>query len=139
MERKNLLKSILVILLSLMLFLSFADLVYATDTDSDDTFSWEDVNVVNSADENSTENTNATNSTNSTNDTNSNTSENLLNSVSNNTTNNVNSSNTANNVVSTNTLAYTGSGNTGIIAIVVVLGVFITIFSYMKVKEYKNI
>ena len=57
----------------------------------------------------------------------------------NNTSRNTNTNRTTNNV-SSNALANTGSGHTGgIIAIALVVGVFVSVYSYRKFSEYKNI
>lgn len=145
MERKNLLKSIIVIGLSLILVLSFASYVLADDTNTD--FDWDDAEIVggnNVTGNNVTGNTagNTTNNVSGNNTNNTNNSGNLLNSVGTNTSNNSRNNTTnrvGNNVVSSNSLAYTGSENGGIIAIIAVAGAIVTIYSYMKIKEYKNI
>ena len=51
-----------------------------------------------------------------------------------NTTRTSNTSNTSNTAI-----PYTGSESTGIIALVVVIGLIVSVYSYKKVNEYKNV
>lgn len=134
MERKNLLKSIIVIGLSLILVVSFTNFVFA-----DDDFDWDNATLVGGNETNNSVDNTLKNSTDNTlgNTAGNTTGNQLLNNVANNVANNT-SKNTTNNV-SSNSLAYTGSENGGIIAIIAVAGVVVTIYSYMKIKEYKNI
>lgn len=144
MKKSSLFKITIVLGLSLMVIMSLTNLVLAT---SDDEFDWnnavvvnstdDDTNTTNTADDNTTntadDNTTNTTGTNSTNDTNSTNGTNISNSVANNVSNNT--SNT-----STNDLADTGIGNTNmIIALVVVVGLGVAIYSYKRIKEYNNV
>jgi predicted PurR-regulated permease PerM len=131
MERKNLLKSIVVMVLSLILIVAFANFALA-----DDDFDWDQAAVVgNNVVDNGTGNNVINNVVNNV------VSNNTMNSqISNNSNNSTNNTTTSNkNNVSSNSLAYTGSENTGIIVLIAVAGAIVTVYSFTKIKEYKNI
>lgn len=133
---KNLVKSIVVIGLSLMLICGFTNYVSA-----DNNVDWEDPGVVGG----NITNTNPNSTNINTSNTNSNSNNNGITNTNTgsvntngNTNNNINNTNT--NSKSSNSLAYTGSeGVNGVVAIAVVLGAFVAIYSFRKIQDYKNI
>ena len=132
---KNLLKSIIVMGLSLVLIATLTNYVFAADENN--TVDWADAAYVNSNNANTSSN-NTLNTTGGNNTSNTN-SLNTVNNASRNTNTNRSANNT-NNSVSTNALADTGSGHTGgIIAIALVIGVFVSVYSYKKFSDYRNI
>ena len=138
MKRKSLLKLSVVIGLSIMLVLTFAKFTLAAD------FDWENATVT-------TENTAGNTPTNTETNTAGNNVVNPTGNVVDNsvypTSNNVvtnNTTNTANTVNTTNTsneaMPYTGIEDTNtIVALIAVTGVVVAIYSYRKIKEYKNV
>lgn len=129
---KNLLKSFVVILLSMMLICGFAGHVFA-----DSNIDWDDPGIVGGT--NTSNNTTNTNLSNNTNLNSVNTNTNISNS--NNNTNNTNTSaNVNNNSKASNELAYTGIESVnGIVAVIAVLGAFVAVYSFRKIQDYKNI
>lgn len=132
---KNLLKSFVVILLSMMLICGFAGHVFA-----DSNIDWDDPGIVGGT--NTSNNTTNTNLSNNTNLNSVNTNTNISNS--NNNTNNTNNTNTSanvnNNSKASNELAYTGIESVnGIVAVIAVLGAFVAVYSFRKIQDYKNI
>lgn len=129
---KNLLKSFVVILLSMMLICGFAGHVFA-----DSNIDWDDPGIVGGT--NTSNNTTNTNLSNNTNLNSVNTNTNISNS--NNNTNNTNTSaNVNNNSKASNELAYTGIESVnGIVAVIAVLGAFVAVYSFRKIQNYKNI
>lgn len=138
---KNLLKSMMIIVLSLVLCLGFAGSVFAdeittgtsgttgaTSTTNSSTLDWDNAVYANSV---TTNTTNTNNTITSANTTNTNTNTNRISNT---------NTNTNTNSKATNELAYTGSESiNGIIAVAVVLGAFVAIYSFRKVQDYKNI
>ena len=128
---RNLVKSIVVIGLSLMLICGFTNYVSAAN-DVD----WDDTSIVGGNISNTNTNTGITGTNTSTGlNTNTNTGSGVVNTNRNNTINNTNTNSKA-----TNSLAYTGSESiNGIVAVTVVLGAFVAVYSFRKIQDYKNI
>ena len=143
MKKSNLLKSVVVIGLSLLLIVNLASVVLADDA----TFGWDDPTITNQAATNTaTTNTAATNTatTNTTDTTNfttpdltTNTSNTSLNTGNATTTLNTTSTNETENEV--NSLAYTGIENNSFLVVIILIGAMIAGYSLKKVKEYNNI
>ena len=143
MKKSSLLKSVVVIGLSLLLVVNLASVVFADDA----TFGWDDPTITNEA----AANTSATNtSTNTTNTATTNTSTNTT--TTNITTNTSNTSISTGNAITTlnttstnesenevNSLAYTGIENNSFLVVVILVGAMIAGYSLKKVKEYNNI
>lgn len=130
---KNLVKSIVVIGLSLMLICGFTNYVSAAN-DVD----WDDPSIVGGNVSNTNTNTgiNGTNTSTGLN-TNTNTGSGVVN-TNTNRNNTINNTNT--NSKATNSLAYTGSESiNGMVAVAVVLGAFVAVYSFRKIQDYKNI
>lgn len=137
MRRFGLLKSLVVIILSLALIASFTT-VFAAD-DANATWDWETepINEV------------STNTANTANTANTNTALDNTNIVENNTTNelttNLNTNlveddeNETENEENVNSLAYTGAESNSILAIAVVLGTIVAVYSFKKVREYNSL
>lgn len=146
MKKSSLLKTIVVIGLSLLLIVNVVSVVSAAD---EDTFGWE------------VPTTNTTNTTNTTTDTSSNTVDNVTsntmdttNSITTNTSTTTDISNTSistENVTTTfntstniednetnevNSLAYTGIENNSVLVVVILVGAIVAGYSLKKVKEY---
>lgn len=134
MRRFGLLKSLVVIILSLALIASFTT-VFAAD-DANATWDW-DTEPVNEVPANAT------------NTANTNTALDNINIVENNTTNelttNLNTNlveddeNETENEENVNSLAYTGAESNSILAIAVVLGTIVAVYSFKKVREYNSL
>ena len=142
MKKLELLKIMVVVGLSLIMVLSITNLVFAADEDD---FDWDNAIVTN----NSVDSNAIMNNIDMNNIDMNNIDINNLNSINN--LSNINSSslgtstsnyNTSNTTTTTNAnkLANTGVSNfNGTIALVIVLGVIVAIYSYKKVNEYKNV
>ena len=142
MKKSSLLKSVVVIGLSLLLVVNLASVVFADDA----TFGWDDPTITNEA----AANTSATNtSTNTTNTATTNTTNTTTTNITTNTSNtsistgnaittlNTTSTNESENEV--NSLAYTGIENNSFLVVVILVGAMIAGYSLKKVKEYNNI
>ena len=128
---KNLVKSIVVIGLSLMLICGFTNYVSADSVD------WENPGVVGDSVQNNTNPTNTNTNSGNAGIVNANTESVNTNK---NVNNNINNTNTNTNSKASNSLAYTGSEEVnGVVAIAVVLGAFVAIYSFRKIQDYKNI
>lgn len=148
MKKSNLLKIILVGILSLMLVFvatqvfaddsdGFEELIISNTTNSDAN-NTTDTNTTNSTDANSTD-TNTANTLNTTNTTNTLNTTNTANNTSNtslstynNTTNNLSSYNNSN-------LPSTGLGETTSVVFIIAVLVISAVYAYKKVQDYKNI
>lgn len=145
MKKESLLKSLVVIVLSIVLILSFTSLVSAAD----DSFPW-DSNTATAVTTTGAENTSNSGNTNSTNGTDFTTPGIVTTTPSTNTTNTTNntSSGTMNVSLNTNTqntnsnvnaLAYTGLESNSPLAIVIVLGAIVAAYSFKKVRDYNSL
>ena len=143
MKKSNLLKSVVVIGLSLLLIVNLASVVLADDA----TYGWDDPTITNQATTNTATtntaatNTAATNTTDTTNfttpDLTTNTSNTSLSTGNATTTLNTTSTNETENEV--NSLAYTGIENNSFLVVIILIGAIIAGYSLKKVKEYNNI
>ncbi len=137
MRKLGLLKSLVVVGLSIALIASLVTVVRADNTTTTNTFSDWDTPITttgnNTANTANTANTNAgwttPVTTNNTTNTNTNTNANVTTVTMNTTKTNTNSENV-------NSLAYTGIGDNSILAVVAVLGILVAGYSFKKVKEY---
>ena len=145
MKKVNLVKGLIVSVLSIVLVVSFASIVLADNT----TDGWDEIvvenntvgtNNINNTLTPATSNTNTTGTTtyNTTNTTNvTNTTTNLS---TNNTTNNTSKNNTTNNTnKNVNSLAHTGIEDNSVLAVVIALGIIVSAYLFKKVKEYNNL
>ena len=144
MKKSSLLKSVVVIGLSLLLVANLASVVFADDA----TFGWDDPTITNQATTNTsstnTSNTNTLNTNTSSIDntnsiaTNSITTTNTSSIITENATTTLNTStNESENEV--NSLAYTGVENNSVLVVVILIGAIVAGYSLKKVKEYNNI
>ena len=146
MKNFKMIKSLLILIMSIGVILIFSNLVYATD---DDPFI--QINST-SPSSNESNNTEANNTESNNTDTgnlfsNINTSNNTSNSIAtnnntvNNTTNTLTNTNTANRSVSnTNTLAKTGlTDSKGMITLIVLVCGISAVYSYKKISDYKKL
>lgn len=130
MKKTNLMKVILVLMISAMLILSYTTIVNAADTSNTQTFD----DITGTLDPNSASANNANTNTGNTN-------TNAIASNSSN-TNNTNTSNTNTNnssVYANSNLPSTGIGESLPLALLVVVCVISAIYAYKKIKDYRNI
>ena len=137
MKKLELLKIMVVVGLSLIMVLSITNLVFAADEDD---FDWDNAIVTNnSVDSNAIMNNIDMNNIDINNLNSINNLSNINSSSLGTSTSNYNTSNTTT-TTNANKLANTGVSNfNGTIALVIVLGVIVAIYSYKKVNEYKNV
>ena len=140
MKKTNLLKGIVIAMLSVVLVANLATYVFADDNLDWDTLSG---NTSGNAAGNTAGNTSGNTSGNGIDFTNP---ESNTNTNSNNNTNSgsmstyLNTNNNTNtNENKANTLAYTGLGNTNAFAVVIVLGAIVAVYSFKKAKEYNSL
>ena len=138
MKKTNLLKGIVIAMLSVVLVANLATYVFADDNLDWDTLSGNASgnaagntagNTSGNTSGNGIDFTNPESNTNSNNNTNSGSMSTYLN------TNN----NTNTNENKANTLAYTGLGNTNAFTVVIVLGAIVAVYSFKKAKEYNSL
>ena len=141
MKKSSLLKSVVVIALSILLVANLVSVVFADD----DTFGWDDPTITNSSN---------TNESNTIDNTNSITTNSI---TTTNTTNTINTFNTTNTSISTenattilntstnesenevNSLAYTGVENNSALVVVILIGAIVAGYSLKKIRDYNNI
>ena len=136
MRKLGLLKSLVVVVLSVILVANLATVVKAT---SNTTFSDWDTPMVTS---NNTTNTNTNTNTNANTNTNTTFTNALVNTnttTNTNTTLNTNVNNTTNTNNAVNSLAYTGAESNTVLAVVVVIGLAVAAYSFKKVREYSKL
>ena len=135
MKKSSLLKSVVVIALSILLVANLVSVVFADD----DTFGWDDPTITNSSSNNvSNTNTSNTNTSNTISNTNSITTNSITTNTSITTENATTTLNTTTNESENevNSLAYTGIEDNSVLAVVIVLGVIVAAYSLKKIKEY---
>lgn len=132
MRKSSLLKSLVVVVLSIVLVANLTSIVFADDNVNTDGWDSVDLTLINTNNATDTSTNTSTNTSTSTSTTNTPLNTNTGSAT---TTLNTSSSDNTNNS-SVNSLAYTGIEDNSVLAVVIVLGVIVAAYSFKKLKEY---